>query len=101
MPVLAAGRMWWFGRDRIWGSISDGYSSYDLDYEGDAGPIIRSFGSGPVAYVNWALALDGIVIGREMSVDIVALQRPERGDHADHVPGAGTSPRMARRGCPP
>ena len=71
VPVLYEGRLWWLGRDQNWGSISDGYQSYDLDYEGDAGPIIRTFGSGPVQITNWALALDRLVVGREMAATVI------------------------------
>lgn len=59
------GRLWWAGRDKIWGSISDAYSSFDIDYEGDAGPINRSVGFGPVDIINWLLPLSRLIVGRE------------------------------------
>jgi hypothetical protein len=57
------GRLFWAGKDKINGSISDNYSSFDPDFEGDAGPISRSIGSGPVDTINWLLPLKQILIG--------------------------------------
>jgi len=59
------GRLWFAGRDRIWGSISDAYTSFDPDYAGDAGPINRSVGFGPVDTINWLLDLSRLIVGRE------------------------------------
>lgn len=59
------GRLWWFGGDKIDGSISDAFDSYDPDFEGDAGPIQRSIGSGPVDTINWALPLGRLIIGAQ------------------------------------
>lgn len=60
---LYEGRLWWFGNDRIIGSISDAFSSFDEDTEGDSGPINRSIGEGPVDTINWALPLLRLVVG--------------------------------------
>lgn len=65
--TLFDGRLWWAGRDRIWGSVSDDYASFDADTEGDAGPISRSLGSGPVDTINWVLPLSRLIVGREGS----------------------------------
>jgi hypothetical protein len=62
-PALAEGRMWWAGGDKINGSISDAFDSFDENFEGDAGPISRSIGSGPVETFNWILALQRIILG--------------------------------------
>lgn len=59
------GRLFQAGRDKIWGSVSDAYTSYDPDYEGDAGPINRSVGFGPVDTINWLLDLSRLIVGRE------------------------------------
>jgi hypothetical protein len=61
------GRLWWAGRDKIWGSVSDSYDSHDIDYEGDAGPINRSVGFGPVDTINWLMSLNRLIVGREGS----------------------------------
>lgn len=59
------GRLWFAGRDKIWGSVSDAYNSFDIDYEGDAGPINRSVGFGPVDKILWLLDLSRLIVGRE------------------------------------
>lgn len=65
------GRLWWFGNDRIDGSVSDAFASFDDTIDGDSGPILRSIGSGPVEDICWALALLRLLVGgenREFSV---------------------------------
>lgn len=62
---LHEGRLWWAGKDGVFGSVSDGYQSYDPLVEGDSGPIVRNVGSGPVDVVNWLLALQRLIIGAE------------------------------------
>lgn len=59
------GRLWWGGKDKIAGSVSDAFDSNDPDYEGDAGPINRSIGSGPVDSINWMVPLQRLVLGGE------------------------------------
>lgn len=66
--VLGEGRLWWFGRNRTWGSESDEYEGFDGDAEGAAGPIDRTIGRGPVANIHWAVALNRIIIGTAGSV---------------------------------
>jgi hypothetical protein len=36
------GRLWWAGKDRVWGSVSDGFDNFDDTTVGDSGPISRS-----------------------------------------------------------
>lgn len=57
------GRLTWEGRDALQGSISDAFNSFDEEFEGDAGPINRTIGSGPVDTINWALSLQRLVLG--------------------------------------
>jgi len=61
------GRLFWSGRDKIWGSISDAYDSYDITYTGDAGPISRSLGSGPIEIINFLLPLTRLIVGTDAS----------------------------------
>lgn len=61
--ALYEGRLWWVGKDKAIGSISDAFTSFDPNFEGDAGPIQRSVGSGPVDTFNWALPLQRLLIG--------------------------------------
>lgn len=61
------GRLWWAGRDKIYGSVSDAFSSFDDEVEGDSGPISRSIGSGPVDRINWLLPLLRLMVGAELA----------------------------------
>ena len=57
------GRLWHCGRGSFYGSISDAFDSFDEDFEGDAGPINRLIGSGPVDVINWLLPLQRLIAG--------------------------------------
>ena len=62
---LFDGRLWWAGQDRVWGSVSDAFSTFDDETEGDSGPIARSIGAGPVDTINWLLPLGHLLIGTQ------------------------------------
>jgi hypothetical protein len=64
--TLFEGRLFWFG-DRVWGSISDAFESFDIEFKGDAGPISRSIGYGPIEIIHWALPLQRLIMGLQMS----------------------------------
>lgn len=57
------GRLYWPGKDRIVGSISDGFESFDPEVVGDSGVINRSIGSGQVDTINFVLALQRLILG--------------------------------------
>lgn len=61
--ALYEGRLWWFGKDRAIGSISDAFEDFDDEFEGDAGLISRSIGEGPVDNICWALPIQRLLIG--------------------------------------
>lgn len=63
--VIHEGRMWWAGKNGVWGSISDAYDSFDETFLGDAGPINRTIGSGPVDTIEWLLSLKGLLMGSQ------------------------------------
>jgi hypothetical protein len=65
------GRLFWGGRDKIWGSISDDFTNFEETFEGEAGPINRSFGYGPYANVNWILSLERLIVGRDSSCESI------------------------------
>lgn len=69
--VFDGGRLWWAGKDFMYGSVSDAFESFDDIIEGDSGPIIRSLGSGPVDTINWLLALQRLVAGTDTSEKVV------------------------------
>jgi hypothetical protein len=66
--ALDEGRLWWAGKDKWYGSVTDDFHNFDPDYEGDAAPIIRSIGSGPVDVINWLLPLQRLLAGTDGSV---------------------------------
>lgn len=66
--ALHEGRMWFAGASKIWGSVSDAYTSNDYNKDGDAGPINRTIGQGPIANINWILALTRLMLGADTSV---------------------------------
>lgn len=61
--TLYEGRLYWAGFDRIWGSISDSYQSYDPDVIGDSGLIARNIGAGPIQNIHWLMALRRMLLG--------------------------------------
>lgn len=61
--ALYEGRLWWAGKDKNWGSVSDAFDNFDPETDGDSGPISRNIGSGPVDTINWLLPLQRLVIG--------------------------------------
>lgn len=69
--VLSDGRLWWSGADRLWGSISDAFSSFDEEEEGDSGPIARSIATGGVNETKWMMALQRLIVGTEGATSTV------------------------------
>ena len=65
--ALYESRLWWAGQDRIYGSVSSLYESYDAEVEGDSGTISRSIGEGPVDSFNWILPLQRLILGAQMA----------------------------------
>lgn len=63
--ALYEGRLYWAGKTYIWGSVSDGYESFDDSIEGDSKTISRTIGSGPVDDINWLLPLQRLIIGTD------------------------------------
>lgn len=67
---LADGRLWWSGEDKLWGSVSDAFASFDEDLEGDAGPINRSIATGGVNATQWLMSLQRLIAGTEGAVAV-------------------------------
>jgi hypothetical protein len=65
--ALYEGRLFWAGRDKIDGSVSDDFANYSDEVEGDAGPINRSIGSGPVDTINWLVPAQILLLGGQGS----------------------------------
>ncbi len=60
---LHEGRLWWAGLDKIWGSVSDAYESYDDQVVGDASTISRSIGFGPIRIIHWIMSMGRMLMG--------------------------------------
>ena len=65
---LHEGRLWWAGQDRFRASVTDVFDSHDPEYEGDAGPISRSIGSGPVDSINWLVPIGRLMAGTDGAI---------------------------------
>jgi hypothetical protein len=57
------GRLWWAGDGRNYGSVSDGFTLFNPDIEGDSGPINRRVGDGSADDVRWFLPLQRLIAG--------------------------------------
>lgn len=47
------GRLWFAGNNKIWGSVTDNYTSFDRNLDGASASIERTIGFGPVDNVLW------------------------------------------------
>lgn len=77
--VFYEGRLWWAGRNGVWGSVSDAFESYDGTTVGDSGPISRTVGSGPVDVINWLMPLQRLLLGAqgsELSARSTSFEEP-------------------------
>lgn len=66
--ALHDGRLWWGGKDFVYGSVSDEFDNYDDTTEGDSGPIIRSLALGPIEGVLWLLSMQRLLGGTASQV---------------------------------
>ena len=74
-PAIHEGRLWWAGNDKIFGSASDGYETFDDNIEGDGGPISRSIGSGPIRVIHWLMSMGRLLFGTsDNSANIMATK---------------------------
>lgn len=77
--ALYEGRLYHTGKSGVFGSISDSFYSFDEDFEGDAGPVNKNAGSGPVDNINWMLPLMRLILGSdgaELNCKSSALDEP-------------------------
>lgn len=57
------GRLWWGGNTKLWGSVSDAYTSFDTGIEGDSASIRKTIGFGPIDEIHWLSSGDRLVMG--------------------------------------
>lgn len=70
-------------------SASDNFESFDETIEGDAAPIIRTLGSGPVDNIHYLVSVLRLLIGTagaELSVRSSSLDEPLTPDNASAIP---------------
>jgi len=60
---LYESRLWFAGKNTIWGSESDNYYSFDDAVEGNSAPISRTLGFGPADDINWMAQSTRLVLG--------------------------------------
>ena len=85
--ALPSGRLALAGGANVYISVSDDYENFDDTTVGDAGPIIRTLGSGPVDNVYYLLSLLRLIIGTpggELVVRSSSLDEPLTPDNC-HV----------------
>lgn len=63
--ALHESRLWWAGKDRVDASVTDDYHNLNEDYVGNAGPLSRSIGVGPVDTIQWLASAQGLVVGAQ------------------------------------
>lgn len=61
--ALREGRLWHVGKDKFWASVVDDFANNDAEYVGDAGPINRSIGDGPVDRMSWLISSLNLMAG--------------------------------------
>lgn len=62
---LYEGRLFWAGKNEIFGSESDNFTSFSEELDGDSAPIDRTIGSGPVDTINFLLPLQRLMLGAQ------------------------------------
>lgn len=60
---LYEGRLWWFGKSFAWGSVSDDFENMDDATVGDAAPLSRELGSGPIDDILFSASLGRLLLG--------------------------------------
>ncbi len=99
---LYDGRLYWAGKDNIWGSGPDLFDSFDDTVEGDARTIRKSLGAGPVDSINWLLPVLHLLVGAPAATQVAKassfdepLTQTKFG--LKPVSGSGTAPVAAAR----
>jgi hypothetical protein len=73
------GRLFWSGNGRNWASITDSFTSFDSNFEGDAGPIKRDVGPDAETTTNFLLGLKRLMAGTpntEYAIRSTSLDEP-------------------------
>jgi hypothetical protein len=69
--AMAEGRLWFAGKGKFYGSVSDSFFSFDTELEGDSAAIAKTIAAGPTETIHWLMPLSRLIIGMvddEMSI---------------------------------
>lgn len=83
--ALHGGRLAHSGGANIYLSVSDDYENFDQETEGDAAPLSKTLGSGPVDNVHYLISLLRLIVGTagaELAVRSSSLDEPLTPDNA-------------------
>ena len=77
--ALHGGRLFHAVGGNLFGSVADDYENFNQETVGDAGPIIRTLGSGPVDSIHYLVSLLRLIIGTagaELALTSSSLDEP-------------------------
>ena len=72
------GRLWWAGQDKLWGSVSDLYYSFDSSIEGNSQAIQKTIGFGSLDPIRWIKSATRLVLGTDL--DEMSIRSSNYGD---------------------
>jgi hypothetical protein len=83
--ALHGGRLGHANGANLFLSVSDDFENFDQETDGDAGPIIRTLGSGPVDSIHYLISLLRLIVGTagaELTVRSSSLDEPLTPDNS-------------------
>src|SRR6185503_15656513 len=86
--ALHGGRLGHANGANLFLSVSDDYENFDIETTGDAGPIIRTLGAGPVDSIHYMLSLLRLIVGTagaEITVRSSSLDEPLTPDNSNAI----------------
>jgi len=89
--ALYEGRLFLAGSTKIWGSVSDAFTSFDRLIEGDSKSILRTIGFGPVDSISWLVPSTRLMMGTasaEISVRSSSFGEPLTQDNSNLKAGS-------------
>lgn len=75
---LYQGRLWFAGRGKLWGTVSDDFNNFDTETGGSDSSIKRSIGFGAVSEVSWLAPTTRLVMG--LSTDEITVSTSRDGE---------------------
>lgn len=68
--TMHEGRVFWAGKSKLWGSVSDSFESFDTESTtlGDAGPINLTIARGANEVIEWLASLTRLLMGTPLQI---------------------------------